>query len=198
MKTSYYKQCRLTNKCTTCGKPNNTKGCRCFRCLNVYKKRKKQLITRGLCIYCKRPIDNDKQQKCTKCAKLCRSRINKLYRKHIKNRTCYNCGKPALSKSKLCEEHWFKQIIKNRKLYNVPWTDLKLLLEKQSYKCAYTKIPLTLGDNASLDHIIPISKGGKNILSNLQWVDLRINFMKTNMTHKECIAFLQLISTHHI
>ena len=46
-------------------------------------------------------------------------------------------------------------------------TDLRALWEKQHQRCAYCKIKLT---PRTLDHIIPLSKGGTNNPDNLAWV----------------------------
>jgi 5-methylcytosine-specific restriction endonuclease McrA len=48
-----------------------------------------------------------------------------------------------------------------------------------------------IGINASVDHRTPKSKGGSNELDNLQWVDIRINKMKGDMTHEKFVVFLQ-------
>ena len=37
------------------------------------------------------------------------------------------------------------------------------------------------GNMASLDHIVPRSKGGTNDVGNLQWVHWWVNFMKLDM-----------------
>ncbi len=67
------------------------------------------------------------------------------------------------------------------------------MLEKQDYKCGYSGIPITPGINASLDHMIPSSRGGLNILSNLIWCDLNVNQMKRDLTTKEFIINCQNI-----
>jgi 5-methylcytosine-specific restriction endonuclease McrA len=71
--------------------------------------------------------------------------------------------------------------------------EIGMLLFEQKFKCAYTGLSLVLGVNASIDHIIPVSKGGSHDLSNLQWVDLRINKFRSNQSDAEFRAFLDLI-----
>ena len=71
------------------------------------------------------------------------------------------------------------------------------LLSTQGGVCPYTKKKLTIGDNASLDHRVPVSKGGNNHLSNLQWVYLDdcldVNRMKLDLLEsqfKEAVRIL--------
>lgn len=39
--------------------------------------------------------------------------------------------------------------------------------------------------NITRDHIIPLSRGGKNTKENIQWLCLRCNNNKSNLTDKE-------------
>lgn len=129
-----------------------------------------------------------------------RNRMKKYSLNSLKHRkengSCWRCNRPAIifrRKEKLCEMCWFKATSRNRTGSVKKWRAIKLLLEKQSYKCAYTGKILTPAKNASLDHIIPTSKGGNNAIKNLQWVDLQINVMKNGMSHKEFISTIKLI-----
>jgi hypothetical protein len=47
---------------------------------------------------------------------------------------------------------------------------------------------------ASLDHIIPVSRGGKNEKSNLQFVTCIVNITKSDMTHCEFVDFCKSVS----
>lgn len=60
---------------------------------------------------------------------------------------------------------------------------IKDLWASQNGRCFYTKEVLLPGINASLDHQIPTSLGGTNDITNLKWVSIKINMMKSNMTH---------------
>lgn len=64
--------------------------------------------------------------------------------------------------------------------------DLWYLLESQSFKCALTGRPLS-PETASVDHIIPVSKGGENAASNLQIVERKVNSAKGTMLQDEFI-----------
>ena len=62
------------------------------------------------------------------------------------------------------------------------------IAKKQKCKCALTGEKLTR-KNISVDHIIPISKGGLNVASNVQLVTLHANKVKNNMSNTELLEF---------
>lgn len=82
---------------------------------------------------------------------------------------------------------------KQRKSEKVTAKNLRALIESQYYRCALSGILLT-PDNASLDHIIPLSEGGKHVISNVQWLDPRVNTMKGTMNQKEFLELCCAIS----
>ena len=72
------------------------------------------------------------------------------------------------------------------------------LMEKfklQQYRCFFTGIQLERED-ASIDHVQPISKGGKHEESNLELVHSVINRMKASMTAEEFVAWCVLVAVH--
>lgn len=72
------------------------------------------------------------------------------------------------------------------------------LMEKfkaQQYRCFFTGIQLERED-ASIDHVQPISKGGKHEESNLELVHAVINRMKGSMTANEFIAWCVKVAVH--
>jgi hypothetical protein len=113
------------------------------------------------------------------------------------NGWCIQCGKNKKAEiHQHCINCWFKTIALARTGSRKNWIIIKRILKKQKYKCIYTGIKLLPGINASLDHKIPTSKGGTNDSSNLQWVDLKINRMKNNCSHKEFIQIIYDILVH--
>lgn len=66
------------------------------------------------------------------------------------------------------------------------------LAKKQKLICPLTKEKLTI-ENISVDHIIPISKGGTNEISNLQLITFRANVAKNSMTMDEFYLFCRMI-----
>lgn len=72
---------------------------------------------------------------------------------------------------------------------------LMALFFAQGTRCAYTGVYLVPGKNAGLDHMTPASRGGSWAIDNLQWVDQRINVMKSDSTHDEFVATCKLIAS---
>jgi hypothetical protein len=72
-------------------------------------------------------------------------------------------------------------------------TTLKAILEIQGYKCALSGKRLT-PEIAVLDHKIPLSRGGTNDASNLQWLDSEVNKAKGAMDCQEFIAMCKLVA----
>lgn len=64
---------------------------------------------------------------------------------------------------------------------------LRQLLEAQQYRCSLTGRKLT-PDVASVDHVVPLKRGGQNTLDNVQVVHTAVNQAKGTMTLDEFIA----------
>lgn len=68
--------------------------------------------------------------------------------------------------------------------------DLRQMKEEQNCICALTGRPLTY-ENCSLDHIIPLARGGKHIRDNAQLVCEEANRAKGMMTEEEFLDLCQ-------
>ena len=156
---------------------------------------RKRRLEKRQCVSCGSKLLDTKRQRCNKCLKKQVSAYKALRDRRRKLNLCLRCGKQATvrSKEKLCDICWFKEIAMHRTKSVKNWIFIKQLLEKQNYKCFYTHKNLIIGKNASLDHIIPIAKGGIHDITNLQWVDKDINEMKNDFTHSEFINTIKLI-----
>lgn len=68
-------------------------------------------------------------------------------------------------------------------------------LEAQDYKCALTGWELS-PDNFSLEHIIPIAKGGGDSIDNLNPVHPLVNTAKGTMGQDEFIEMCVAVANH--
>jgi len=61
--------------------------------------------------------------------------------------------------------------------------------------CPYclSQVPV---NEISLDHIVPVSRGGTNARENLQWIDLQCNLMKGALSHDEFLILMQFLREH--
>lgn len=66
------------------------------------------------------------------------------------------------------------------------------LIEAQSHKCALSGVDLT-PENASLDHIVPLSAGGLNVMANVQVLDAKVNQAKGTMSQNEFLALCRAV-----
>jgi 5-methylcytosine-specific restriction endonuclease McrA len=70
------------------------------------------------------------------------------------------------------------------------------LLEQQQHRCALTGRPLT-PELATLDHIMPLSKGGLNTMENAQIVHKDANQAKGTMTLHEFVGMCREVVRFH-
>lgn len=116
-------------------------------------------------------------------------------RNHIKekraNGSCIRCSKDNKAVAAgMCLRCWYRKMASDccgvRGAANLVLADeLSKLWGRQRGLCALTGITLVPGENASLDHVTPRSKGGGNEISNLRWIDFPVNRAKSDMSDDE-------------
>lgn len=79
---------------------------------------------------------------------------------------------------------------------NIKERTILRLIERQGYRCALSGRELT-PEAASIDHRIPISRGGAHDLGNVQIVHHQVNSAKGTMTAEEFIALCRDVVKHH-
>lgn len=175
----------MTKKCKICKKVKNL----------IEENFKKSLKTEDgfnlTCISC--------GEKALKSSRLNRSAINKRQRDKQKenkeNNCCIICGKESLVDFRFCELHFYKdnsfRHLGSKKHYKI----LEDKFISQNKKCIYTGLDLTLGKNASVDHIksIALFPELKNDFNNVQWVDIKVNLMKRELKETDFLQLIKLI-----
>jgi hypothetical protein len=69
-------------------------------------------------------------------------------------------------------------------------------LLRRNLCCRWCRCPLSYGD-VTLDHVLPLSRGGRHALANLAVVCTRCNSLKGVLTGTEFEALLQLVGRWH-
>jgi len=69
------------------------------------------------------------------------------------------------------------------------------ILERQRYRCALTARALT-PETASLDHIVPVCRGGQHRINNTQVLERSVNRAKGTLTNDEFVALCSEVWSH--
>jgi hypothetical protein len=116
--------------------------------------------------------------------------------------SCIRCGKENLAvAAQMCLKCWFKKMasdcLRARGAdVHTKAAQLEELWAQQSGRCAITGETLVPGVNASLDHILPKSRGGSDDVKNTQWVEFHINRAKGDLTHTEFLRLCRRVLRH--
>lgn len=187
--------------CTRCGKGPSEGGLECKICADqqaVYIKQQREIRRcNNLCTECGEPVVDGKNL-CDRHLTIRQNSILKINDKRMNRRKkglCEQCGDTSLNRPglvyRVCEMCYLKTVAKGNLKDTKRWSSLKSLLELQNNVCPYTGHQLILGVNATLDHKVPISRGGDHSLSNLQWLyfdiygGFDVNRMKGALTDEE-------------
>jgi hypothetical protein len=186
-----YERLKSQRLCKMCSRPMLAdKGIYCENCKIVrsetWFRRKKE----NICVVCgNRPKTNG--LKCESCYLSCQKSTKERCNRKMSAGLCIHCNQPLINK-RLCLTHYLKFAAKFHLRTSKRWRELKELFDNQQGICPYTKKKMTLGENASIDHIIPKSRGGTLEITNLQWVYCKVNIMKSDMLKDE---FIDLVKT---
>lgn len=85
------------------------------------------------------------------------------------------------------QRHYRSRQIRPRVAGSVTAAEACALVERQQYRCALTGRLLT-PKSASLDHVLPICRGGKHGIGNAQVLHKQINRIKGVLTNEEFVA----------
>lgn len=112
---------------------------------------------------------------------------------------CRSCHRqPRYSKLTTCLECSYKRFARQHLGSSERWGELRSLLSKQKNRCAYTGLPIDIGQNASIEHVQPVSKcpRRKTDVTNLKWVHREVNSMKRDMSLHDFLMMCKKILEH--
>jgi 5-methylcytosine-specific restriction endonuclease McrA len=165
-----------------------------------------QQMAKGNCVTCWKPNPRKGLRECGPCAARSTKRAKARDERYKKEGCCRTCGQTegllfstvtnfTHEQSRItCPDCWYRRIANSHGMSTKDWPVLRDLLVAQNRRCAYSRDVLVLGQNMSLDHKTPTSRGGGNEPSNLQWVTWRVNLMKSDMTHEEFLHMCRRIA----
>lgn len=180
--------------CTGCSKPAKIGHTMCPRCLMKMKSCSSAIWNRrtksGVCGKCGITPLVDERQICQPCCDRDKLRRRTL----VESGICPRCGsRPILRACTSCEVCWYKDKAGIHLGDRKKWEDLKSIFESQNGICKCTGLPMTLGMDASVDHIIPVTRGGSLDLSNLQFVIEWYNLLKSNHLPEEFADKIRIV-----
>lgn len=102
------------------------------------------------------------------------------------------------------EKHPFKELCrstnsnskKRGRTERITYMDLYKLAKKQKCRCALTGDKLCR-DNISVDHIIPISKGGNNTIENIRLICFDVNIIKNSLLDSDFFTICKKIVNYN-
>lgn len=173
-----------SRQCSNCKRAASPRRSRCAVCIGSGARSKRRL---GVCRQCGSKSEANRCQECLQ-------KTRNEYRSRVTNGQCVYCKEPSTAGA-FCFTHWLKNIGSPYKLRksNGGLLMIRSLWEEQKGLCKVTGEVLIPGHNASLDHIIPTSKGGLSTRDNLRWVLLEINRAKSNMTHQQFVEMCRKV-----
>lgn len=199
---------RALGRCARCQEPAAHGRTKCLRHLaesSAYTKAKLlRHASKRLCSWCKEPaapgkklclkhvgVDNARQTTDEHRA-LARDRRN-LAKAEGRCTVCKR--RPRGDHTLTCSSCWFVEVAS--RLRGVGTLELRSLWHSQQGRCALTGQLLVQGKNASVDHIVPRSRGGKDEIANLRWVVLHANFAKGAMLDEDFVAMCKRVAEKH-
>lgn len=139
-----------------------------------------------ICSHCTREATHGRKR-CGDCLQKKRTHERACYNERVSRGQCPCCVQRA-DVGIFCFTHWLRNIGLPHGLGNKKGIALlQQLWREQQGRCAVTGDLLQPGLTASLDHIVPKSRGGSSTKGNLRWVLLRVNQCKWDMTHEEFV-----------
>lgn len=197
-KLSFKKRNRI---CLSCSNVIGNSLSRCEDCMRKIRDKQREIrLSRkknSLCIKCGKKKTEGTHVKCDKCLFNQSRQFANLVKTRRSKGCCINCENKSLENNRFCESCYFKSVATKRTGSVKNWIAIKSKFDLQEGLCPYSGEKLEIGTNAALDHIIPVSKGGNNDMSNLQWISSIVNTMKWNFDETVFLNLVEKIFNYH-
>jgi hypothetical protein len=181
--------------CIGCGAAPASKGLSiCDGCRTKSAERRRELSVNGICQRCgKQPINFDRSAAtCEQCLNRQLAATTRRRKESHAAGKCVRCRRENRVDNHYCERCWFEH---RAKANGTSAESLRAIWTRQGGRCALSGVELSPGSDASVDHVIPVCRGGCLDESNLQWVALQVNYSKRDRTNEEFIAMCKAIAT---
>ena len=163
----------------------------------LYEDRKEERLSQGLCYICGDNPCRAGKNTCTKCAVMGRTKYDKRVVDKKALGLCTDCGREVpLPGCKMCRLCWLMGVAVSatHKYEDTADQFLSALAENTpvgDLVCAYSGELLTLGGNASVDHIFPSSRYPHLVadVRNLVWCDYSLNMGKADLDPRDPRSF---------
>lgn len=198
-RTAFHKKMIAESKCIQCAKPVVPGSLLCEQHLNkreATKDRYQDTIAAGLCTRCRTSPATEGRRLCEECHSKAATVNRKRIDDYLAQNRCTACGETSLPSAIRCRVCYLKSVASQNGLTSAGWVVLDAAWKRQNGLCAYSGEPLELGRNASVDHILPVARGGASVESNVQWVSRVVNDMKGNLLESEFIHLVRCIARH--
>jgi len=121
--------------------------------------------------------------------------MRRLRAQRMRDGICRECGIGQVKSKTLCWRCLLKSLSRHALRKNDDW---RLLASIFTGRCHYTGLPIYIGENASVDHILPVQRWPhlKKDINNLTWVSAAINRMKSDSTPREFFRACCLVLIH--
>lgn len=191
-----YQERKKMGLCVDCSNKAIPEKAYCEKCaIRHSKSNKKRTQSRksdGLCIKCGVAKEQQHRASCDACLKYMNEFMAVRRHNWESESCCVDCGANVIE-VKRCTVCYLKMISMNVFGTTVRYKELLDLFNKQQERCKYTNRLLTFQVDCELDHIIPKSKGGGDVIDNLQWLHRDVNKMKYDLTEATFIASVKEI-----
>lgn len=106
---------------------------------------------------------------------------------------CTKCGVRPAAAGLLCMRDWWRAVASARTGSASHAAAIQRLWVRQGGRCAVSGIAMTPGEGASLDHVVPVSRGGsRDDVGNLRWILADLNRAKGDLLDREFLRMCRV------